>query len=100
MNVIKNIVSEVNFKNIKEHLDKTVFFNLFKIIQVAITLPVSSATCERSFLSMRRINTYIRANMAQDHLSNLAILNIEKDITVDNEIILNKFVKHKRRIQL
>ena len=69
-------------------------------MQIAITLPVSSATCERSFSSMRRINTYIRANMSQDRFTNLAILNIEKDIVVDTEIILNTFAKTERRIKL
>lgn len=58
MNVIKNMIKEVNFESMKKNLTKEVFHNLFKIKQVAITsLPVSSATCERSFSSMRRVNT-------------------------------------------
>lgn len=100
MNVMKNMMKEVNFENIKKHLNKEVFPNLFKIMQVAITLPVSSATCERSFSTMRRINTYVRANMTQGRFTNLAILNIEKDIKVDNELVLNTFAKSSRRIQL
>ncbi|KAL4126512.1 hypothetical protein QTP88_010734 [Uroleucon formosanum] len=100
MNVMKNMMKEVNFENIKIHLNEEVFPNLFKIMQVAITLPVSSATCERSFSTMRRINTYVRANMTQGRFTNLAILNIEKDIIVDTEIILNTFAKSNRRIQL
>ncbi|KAF0747430.1 zinc finger MYM-type protein 1-like [Aphis craccivora] len=100
MNVMKNIMKEVNFENIKKHLNEEIFSNLFKIMQVAITLPVRSATCERSFSTMRRINTYVRANMAQGRFTNLGILNIEKDIIVDTEIILNTFSKSNRRIQL
>lgn len=100
MNVMKNMMKEVNFESIKIHLNEEVFPNLFKIMQVAITLPVSSATCERSFSTMRRINTYVRANMTQGRFTNLAILNIEKDIIVDTEIILNTFAKSNRRIQL
>ncbi|XP_060859809.1 uncharacterized protein LOC132937000 [Metopolophium dirhodum] len=100
MNVMKNMMNEVNFENIKKHLNEEVFPNLFKIMQVAIKLPVSSATCERSFSTMRRINTYVRANMTQGRFSNLAKLNIEKDIKVDTETILNTFAKSNRRIQL
>jgi len=101
INVMKNMMKEVNFENIKKHLNEEVFPNLFKIMQVAITLPVSSATCERSFSTMRiRINTYVRTNMTQGRFTNLAILNIEKDIILDTEIILNTFAKSDRRIQL
>jgi len=100
MNVLKNMMKEVNFENIKNHLKQEIFPNLYKIMQVAITLPVSSATCERSFSTMRRINTYVRANITQDRFTNLAILNIEKDIIVDTEIILNTFAKSDRRLQL
>lgn len=97
---MKNMIIEVNFDNIKKYLDKMVLPNLYKLMQMAITLPVSSTTCERSFSSMRRINTYVRANIAQDRFSNLAILNIENDIVVDNEDILETFTKGNRRIQL
>jgi hypothetical protein len=97
---MKNTMKEVNFENIKKHLNEEVFPNLFKIMQAAITLPVSSATCERSFSTMRRINTYFRANMTQGRFTNLAILNIEKDTIVDPEIILNTFAKSNRRIQI
>jgi hypothetical protein len=45
-------------------------------------------------------STHVRANMTQGRFSNLAILNIEKDIIVDTEIILNTFPKSNRRIQL
>lgn len=100
MSVFKNVVKEVNYNNIKLHLSKDVFPNLFKIMQVAVTLPVSSATCERSFSAMRRINTYLRANMNQDRFTNLAILNIEKDILVNNEVVLNTFAQTERRIKL
>jgi len=46
------------------------------------------------------INTYVQANMTQGRFNNLAILNIEKDIIVDTEIILNTFAKSNQRIQL
>lgn len=66
MSVFKNMIKEVNYENIKLHLSKEVFPNLYKIMQVAVTLPVSSVTCEGSFSAMRRISAYIRANMNQD----------------------------------
>ena len=62
INVLKNMMEEVNFENYEKHQKEEIFPNLFKIMQVVIiivmyTLPVNLATCERSFSSMRRINT-------------------------------------------
>ena len=39
------------------------------------------ATVERSFSSLRRIKTYLLSTMSQDRLDDLAILNIERDIS-------------------
>lgn len=101
MTVLKNMIKGVpSYLTIKEKLSKDTFPNLFKMIQLAITLPVSSATCERSFSAMRRINNYLRSTMSQERFSKLAILNIERDIIVDTEIILNTFANKNRKIRL
>jgi len=49
MNVVKNMMKKVNFENIKKHLNEEVFPILFKIIQVAITLPMSSPLVKGPF---------------------------------------------------
>jgi hypothetical protein len=71
MTVLKNIMKGApNYLIIKENISKDTFPNLYKMI--AITLPVSSATSERSFSAMRRINNYLRSNMLQEWFSKLA----------------------------
>lgn len=104
MSVLRNILGEnSSLEEIKQHLtlyDGKVFPNFCKMFQVAVTLPVSTATCERSFSTMRRIKTWLRTCMNQDRFSNLSIMNIEKDIPINNEDILNIFEKTERRIQL
>jgi hypothetical protein len=89
-----------NYLTIKENIFNNTFPNLYRMIQLAITLPVSSATYERSFSAMRRINNYLRSNMSQEWFSKLAILNIERNIIVDSEIILNTFAKQNRKIKI
>jgi len=42
---------------------------------------------------MRRIKTWLRTCMNQDRFNNLSIMNIEKDIPMNNEHILNIFEK-------
>jgi len=73
-------------------MDQKVFANLYKLMQVALTLPISSASYERSFSFMRRIKTWIRSSMNQDRFTDMSILQIERDISsiIESENILNR----------
>ncbi|KAL4112638.1 hypothetical protein QTP88_016386 [Uroleucon formosanum] len=54
--VFKNCLpANFTFDDIRKNIVKVTYPNLYKLIQVGITIPISSATCERSFSSMRRI---------------------------------------------
>ena len=55
--------------------------------------------CERSFSTMRRIKTYTRNRTADDRLSNLSLLTIEKELTkqINIDEIVDKFIKSGRR---
>jgi len=104
MMVFKNCLpTNFSFDDVKKNIQKVTFPNLYKFIQVGITIPpISSATCERSFSSMRRIKNWLRTSMLQQRFSNLSILNIERKITknLKSEQILNKFNLHSRKIML
>ncbi|KAF0722489.1 zinc finger MYM-type protein 1-like [Aphis craccivora] len=69
---------------------------------VALTIPVSSATCERSFSSMRRLKNWMRTSMVQQCFTNLSVINFERDfaIKIVPEEILNTFAKIDRRLCL
>ncbi|KAF0702366.1 zinc finger MYM-type protein 1-like, partial [Aphis craccivora] len=77
-----------------------VYPNLYKLLQVAFTIPVSSATCERSFSSMRRLKTWQRTTMTQERFLNLSIINIERDLTnsLETKTIIDKFGAPHRKI--
>ena len=77
--------------------------NLLLIMQLAMTLPVSSATCERPFSAMRRVKNYMRSTMLQDRFSALASLHIESDMArkIDIKQLIDEFAQSSaRRIQL
>lgn len=97
MNVAKNLINSDNADITLEQLQKSVnqstFPNLYNLIQVAIILPVSSATCERSFSAMRRVKTWLRTSMLQNRFDSLSLLYIEKDIDVKLEDAVNIFSK-------
>lgn len=68
------------------------------MVHVTITLTITSAICERSFSTMKIINTYLTSNMIQDRFSNLTNVKIEIDINSDN--ILKIFEKNERKIEI
>jgi hypothetical protein len=47
---------------IQEELTTDVYPHFYKMVQLALTLPVGSATAERSFSAMRRIRNWLRSN--------------------------------------
>ncbi len=56
---------------------REVFFELFRLCKIAVTLPVSSASCERSFSTLKLIKTFLRSTTTDERLSDLGVLSIE-----------------------
>ena len=52
-------------------LDSEMFPSLKAVMQVALTIPVSSCTCERSFSALRRLHTWLRRTTGQSRLQQL-----------------------------
>jgi len=105
MLILKNCLPSSNNHNIdtiKDICKKDTFPNVFKLLQVALTIPVSSATCERSFLSMRCLKNWLRASMEQQRFTNLSILNIESNIAnkINSSEILEKYSTKNRKLLL
>ena len=87
--------------NLFKAIDASPFLpNLNTIFRILLTMPVSSATCERSFSTLRRLKNYMRNSMGNDRLSDLALLNIHQDIEVDLDQFLKDFDDGSRRIDL
>jgi len=77
-----------NLNLIQKSLSKKVFPEFYRMVQVANILPaISSAMSEHAFSVMGRINTYLRSTIEQDRLSNLSMLNIEKNVKIDPDIV-------------
>lgn len=81
---VTNILNPEHTPVISEELK--LYPNLQTVVRLALTLPVSSATCERSFSAMRRVKNYLRSTMQQDRFSALSLLNIESDIARNIDI--------------
>jgi len=49
------------------------------LLRIYYTLPVTSATAERTFSAMRRLKNYMRATMTQKRLNNIMLMHCHKD---------------------
>ncbi|CAF3169504.1 unnamed protein product [Rotaria sp. Silwood2] len=76
--------------------------NIYRLLTIFATLPVSIATSERSFSTLKLVKTYLRNSMADERLSALAFLHIHKSttLTTDPQDIIAEFAKRNRRIKL
>lgn len=72
-----------------------------KLLQILITLPVTTASGERTFSTLRRLKTYLRNTTGQPRLNRMATLNINTDIDVKPLTVLDEMAKSStRRINL
>ena len=69
--------------------------NLLKCIQIAMTIPVTSASCERSFSAMKLVKPCLRNRSGDQRLSDLVTLFTCKDRELDREEI----IESTRRVQ-
>ena len=80
------------------------FPEIYRLGSIAISLPVSTASCERSFSALRHIKTWVRNALSNEKLDSLAIFAIEGERTrqLDNKQVINAFVagRKNRRIAL
>ena len=87
-------------KAIKE-CDKVLFLNLFIVLQIACTLPLTYCECERSASTLRRLRNFMRASMTKNRLSSLALIHIHYQHVVDLDAVVTLFAElHPRRMQL
>jgi hypothetical protein len=68
-------------------------------LQILLTLPVSVASCERSFSKMKLIKSYLRSAMSQDRFTNFAIFSIENEVasSIDFSDVIKDFAAIKSR---
>jgi hypothetical protein len=70
-----------------------------RLVQILCTLPVSVATAERSFSTLRRLKTWTRSTMSEERLSGLALMHIHRDISLNCDDIISIFANsHKTRV--
>ena len=84
-------------------LDKSTFPNLFVRLRIGATLPVTSATCERSISTLSFLKIELRTTMTNKRLNGLSLMFIHCDFTKQLNVdhIIDEFAReHPRRMEL
>jgi hypothetical protein len=70
------------------------------MLQIFVTLPVTSATGERSFSTgtLKHRKNYLRSTMTEDRLNGLAHLHINRDIELEYGKVIAEFGTRNRHI--
>ncbi|XP_071687097.1 uncharacterized protein [Rutidosis leptorrhynchoides] len=97
---LKNVQTAAELCRGLRETEKTEIYPLLdRLIRLILTLPVSTATSERAFSSMKIVITRLRCSMSDDFLKNCLLLYIERDIveTLSIDEIIDDFATKKRR---
>ncbi|CAH1985723.1 unnamed protein product, partial [Acanthoscelides obtectus] len=75
-----------------DNCDDQFFPSIKKLLIILATLPVSTATPERSFSTLKRLKAYLRNKMGDERLTGLALMSVHRDLAVqlDSEEIINQ----------
>ncbi|XP_025419694.1 zinc finger MYM-type protein 1-like [Sipha flava] len=83
--------------NTLNNCNSDLFPCIYFLLKVLATLPVSTATPERTFSTLKRMKTFLPNAIGQNRLNGVALLCIHRNIKVDPEDVLNKFALQKDR---
>ena len=78
------------------------FPTVYRLIELALLLPVATATVERAFSAMKIIKTELRNKMSDGWLNDLMVIYIEREIfkSLDLSDIKKDFQKEGRALPL
>jgi hypothetical protein len=81
------------------YMNKDAFAVISEAFEIALTLPVSTASNERFFSTLKRVKTYLRTTMTDERLSDLLVIATqpEKAKKIDYNIAVDKFASLKQR---
>lgn len=74
--------------------------NICILLHILATLPVTTASAERSFSCLRRLKTYLRSTMCEARLSGLALMSIYRGKLPSTDKVVDELAKCNRKLLL
>jgi len=76
--------------------------NIFRLLKIVATVPMTTCDAERSFLGLGRLKMFIRTDRTttrEDRLNELALLHIHRNVNTDLYVAVDEFARrHNRRV--
>ena len=69
------------------------YFSLAVLIKILATLPVTTATNERSFSALKYLKTYLQNTTKELRLNSLALLYVYRDISLGLKQVIAELLK-------
>lgn len=84
---------------LRENKLHDVYPNVDIALRMLLSIPATNCSGKRSFSTLKRVKSYLRASMGQERLNALALLTIHAEIfkTIDCNEIIDKFAQSKAR---
>jgi hypothetical protein len=74
------------------------FPNVWKLLRIAVTMPLTSCSAERCFSAMKILKSRLRSTMDDERLNGLALMYIHKDKDISVERVINNFALSNRKL--
>ena len=101
----KSVSDLMEFINVNDLSDAMP--ELFRLCALILTIPSTTASVERSFPALKRIETYQKNTTGENRISGLSVMSIEADLLKHlmqteefYEKVINLFAEKSRRIEL
>ena len=90
----REIYNVLHSRNLRD-----VYPNVDIALRIFLSIPATNCSGERSFSTLKRVKSYLRASMGQDRLNALALLSIEAQLVqeIDYDDIVDAFARTKAR---
>lgn len=98
------IVQDTNLLTLDDMLNAAKFVPAIQAVLLkSLALPVTTATVERSFSTLRRVKTWLRSTMCESRVSGLCMLSVHREKIKNNEDefigeVIDKFGQDERRL--
>lgn len=68
--------------------------DVVNLLKIYLTMPITTATAERTFSALRRLKSYLRNSMTQRRLNNCMVCHVHKDYLEDISLsrLANEFI--------
>ena len=79
---------------------KDLLSSIHQLLRLILTIPITSATAERTFSALKNLHTYLQSMMTEKKINNCLLLHVDKELTDDlnlKDIAKEFFTKHDER---